>query len=297
MYNQINANKRKTWFLISIFTGFVIAMGFIFSQSLDYGPIAIVISIIIALSISLFGYYKGDSVALRTSGAQHINRNDNPYLFRMVENLTIASGIPMPEIYIINDSSPNAFATGRDPKHSSIALTSGILSLLKNEELEGVIAHELSHIKNYDIRVMTMVIVLVGLVALMADIFLRMQFFGGMGARRSRSQGKAGAVIFIVGILLAVLSPIIAKLIQLAVSRKREFLADASGALLTRYPQGLAAALRKISSHSAPLKRANHATAHLFFSSPFGNSRKFLHKLFMTHPPIKERIKILENMI
>lgn len=295
MYKQITANKRKTWILIIAFTIFVIALGWIFSSTLEMGPIAIIIAAIIALLMSLTGYYKGDRVALTASGAKPISQKESPYVYRIIENLAITAGIPVPKIYIIADPVPNAFATGRDPEHSSMALTSGLIELMAKEELEGVVAHEISHIKNYDIRVMTLVVILVGLVALLADFFIRIQFYG-FGKRRSRSQGSAGAILLVIGIVLAILSPIIAQIIQLAVSRKREFLADASGSLLTRYPEGLASALNKIASHPQKLRRANRATAHLFFSSPFANSRNIFNRFFMTHPPIQDRITALKQM-
>ena len=294
MYAHIAANKRKTWLLIVIFFAFVIGLGWVFGEAYGVSGIsAMGFAGIIAIAMALFGYFKGDTVALATSGAKPLARNDNPYIYRMVENLTIAAGMPMPKVYLIPDPVPNAFATGRDPEHASIAVTSGIVELLENEELEGVLAHELSHIQNYDIRVMTIVIVLVGLVALASDFFLRMQFYGG---GRRRSEGNIGAAILIIGIVLAILSPLIAKIIQLAVSRKREFLADTSGVLLTRYPAGLSGALAKIDAHPKDLRRANQATAHLYFSSPFGTSRKFFAKLFSTHPPISERITRLQEM-
>lgn len=295
MYSQITANKRKTWLLLSFFTSFVMGVGWIFSQTTEAGPFALIIAVVIAVSMSLTGYYKGDKLALATHRAKRIVKEDNPYVYRMLENLAITAGIPMPKLYLINDPAPNAFATGRDPEHASVAVTTGIIERLKNEELEGVLAHELSHVKNFDIRIMTLVVILVGIVALMADFFLRMQLYG-FGRRNSRSGGNAQAIILIIGVVLMILSPIIAQLIQLSVSRKREFLADASGALLTRYPEGLARALKKISTYTGDMKTANHATAHLFFSSPFRNTKKKLNRLFMTHPPIEKRIEALLSM-
>jgi heat shock protein HtpX len=293
-YAHISANKRKTWILVILFFGFVLSVGWVYGQVYGASGISSIgIAAIIAIVMALFGYYKGDSVALATSGAKPLERKESPYVYTLVENLTIASGMPMPKIYLIPDPVPNAFATGRDPEHSSIAVTSGIVELLRKDELEGVLAHELSHIQNYDIRVMTIVIVLVGLVALASDFFLRMQFYGG---GRRRSEGNAGVLLLVIGIVLSILSPLIAKIIQLAVSRKREFLADASGALLTRYPDGLARALKKIDAHPKNLRKANKATAHLYFSSPFGSNSKFFTKLFSTHPPITERISALNAM-
>jgi heat shock protein HtpX len=250
----------------------------------------------VAIGMSLGGYYGGDKLALATSGAKGpIEKNDNPYLYRIIENLSIASGLPMPKVYIIPDSAINAFATGRDPVHASIAVTTGAVEKLANEELEGVIAHELSHVKNYDIRLMTVVLVLVGLLALLSDWFMRMRFFGGR--RDSREGGGAQAILMVIGLILIILAPIIGQLIQLAVSRRREFLADASAALLTRYPEGLASALEKISSEHAPLQRANNATAHLYIANPFGGAKHLFSSLFATHPPIQERIKTLRQMI
>jgi heat shock protein HtpX len=248
-------------------------------------------AIIFASIMSLVSFYAGDKVALTQSGAREIKKVDNPYVWRMVENLSITAGLPMPKVYIIDDKHMNAFATGRDPEHASVALTTGIINNLENEELEGVIAHELSHVKNYDIRLMMIVIVCIGIITLLSDWMLRSFIWGGRG-RSSNSKGN-GAMI-IVGLVLAILSPIFARLIQLAVSRKREFLADASGALLTRYPEGLAGALEKISQQAVPLRRANKATAHLYIANPF--SAKGVKKMFSTHPPAADRIKALRNM-
>ncbi|EKE14383.1 MAG: hypothetical protein ACD_12C00540G0003 [uncultured bacterium] len=244
--------------------------------------------------MSLVSYFSGDKIALMISGAHGpIKKEDNPYVWNLVENLCITAGVEMPKIYLISDPAPNAFATGRDPKHASVALTTGIIERLENEELEGVIAHELSHIKNYDIRLMMMVIVLVGVITLLADWFLRFSFFGR--GRRSRS-GQLGMILLLLGLILAILSPLIAQLIKLAISRKREYLADASGSLLTRYPEGLARALEKISQYKDPMLRANKATAHLYIANPFGGTKKFMSGLFSTHPPIEERVKVLRAM-
>ncbi|MFH1030713.1 MAG: zinc metalloprotease HtpX [bacterium] len=294
MYSQIDSNKRKTFLLIAIFIAVVIALGWFFGKLLGYGYQGLIIALLISWSMALFGYYKGDSVALWSAGAKEIEKNDNPYVWRLVENLSITAGIPMPHVYIIPDAALNAFATGRDPKHSSIAITAGIIDALEKSELEGVIAHELSHIQNYDIRLMTLVIVLAGTLALLADFFIRSQFWG-FGRRRDRDDGGLGGILLIVGIILAILAPLASQLIQLAISRKREFLADASGALLTRYPQGLASALKKISTHSN-ITRASTATAHLYIANPFSGSKKFLSNLFSTHPPIEERIEALQKM-
>jgi len=267
----------------------IIISGLVYAWSLYYGTgsYIVVLAFIIASVMSLISFYAGDKVALAQAGARQIKREDNKYVWRMVENLSITAGVPMPKVYIINDPSMNAFATGRDPNHSSIALTTGLIENLKNEELEGVIAHELSHVKNYDIRLMMIVIICVGIITLLADWMIRSAIWGGRG----RSSKNNGNVLIIIGLVLAVLSPLFAKLIQLAVSRKREFLADASGAMLTRYPEGLARALEKISAQNQPLRRANKATAHLYISNPLKKTSKF----FSTHPPVDQRIKYLRS--
>lgn len=280
---------------MTIFLIVIVFLGWVFGEIYDFGYGGIIIAVIIAIVMNLFSYFKGDKVALAISGAKPIQKSDNPYVYRLVENLCITAGVPTPKIHIINDANINAFATGRNPETASIAITTGAIEKLENEELEGVIAHELSHIKNYDIRLMTIVIICVGVITLMADFFIRFQFFFG-GRRSSRESGQIGAILMIVGIALAILSPVFAMLIQLAVSRKREFLADGSAALLTRYPEGLARALEKIKNLNQPLKRANHATAHLYIANPFEGVGKKVSKLFSTHPPIEERIAKLRGM-
>lgn len=266
-------------------------MGYAIGMYTGYGYGGLVIAVAVSLVMTTFSYYSGDKVALKTSGARGpLQKNDNPYVYRLVENLAITAGLPMPKIYIIPDQAMNAFATGRDPEHASIALTTGIIQNLENEELEGVIAHELSHVKNYDIRIMTLVIVLVGVVTLLADFFLRFSLFGGRGGNSRRENN---GIIVLVGLILAVLSPLFATLIQLAISRKREFLADASGALLTRYPEGLARALEKIAKRPT-IKRANKATAHLYIANPLATKK--IAKLFSTHPPVEERVVALRRM-
>ncbi len=295
MYDQIAQNKRKTWILISLFAIIVIAIGWALGYRTGTPEGGIIIATIVATVMTLIGYFRGDSVALATAGAKKIEYRDHPELYAMVENLSITAGIPMPALYIIRDPSPNAFATGRDPQHASVAVTTGLLSIMNKTELEGVLAHEISHIKNYDIRVMTLVVVLVGSIVLLSDILLRSFWF--RGNNRDRGGGQAALILFIIAIALAILSPIIAELIKLAVSRSREYLADASGSLLTRYPDGLANALEKIAKHDRPLKRANHATAHLFLANPFDpHVTKRFERLFSTHPPIEDRIAKLRNM-
>lgn len=297
IYSQINANKRKTWLIVVLFVIFITTIIFIYGKASGYGLSYAGIGLIISGIMGFASYYYSDKMILGMSGAKQIAKKDHPQLFRTVENLCIGAGIPMPKIYIINDSAPNAFATGRDPKHSVVCVTTGILEKLNKAELEGVIAHELSHIQNYDIRLMSIVVILVGLVALLADFFMRSLWFGG-GRRRDDRGGNAQSIFLLIGIAFAILSPVIATLIQLAVSRKREFLADASGALLTRYPEGLASALEKIAKDKEPLEAANNATAHLYIENPFKSkiSGHMFTNLFNTHPPAAERIKILRSM-
>ncbi|MBU0613061.1 M48 family metallopeptidase [Patescibacteria group bacterium] len=296
MYKQIDSNKRKSIILIVLFVVIIGLVGWVFGELTEMGYFGLILALIIAVLMSLYGYFSGDKVALWTSGAKPITKEQNPYVYRMVENLSITAGIAMPKIHIISDPAINAFATGRDPEHASIAVTSGAIEKLENEELEGVLAHEMSHIKNYDIRLMTLVIICVGVIALLSNWFFRISFFGGR--KSSRGGGQLQIIIMVIGLVLLIFAPIIAQLIKLAVSRKREFLADASGALLTRYPAGLANALEKIEKVNVePMLRANNSTAHLYISNPFGHkARKGLAKLFSTHPPVEERIKTLREM-
>ncbi|HVY68259.1 MAG TPA: M48 family metallopeptidase [Patescibacteria group bacterium] len=309
-YDLINKNKRESWLLIFSFLIVISLIGFVFAQVYQNSAIlyfAVGFSVISAL----ISYFFSDSITLTLSRAQPVDRQSNPELYRVVENLCIAAGLPTPQIYVIEDSAPNAFATGRDPKHAVICFTTGILQKLERTELEGVAAHELSHIGNYDIRVMTLVVVLVGTITLLADWFLRFSFLGGRRRSNDSEGGQLGLILFAVGILLALLSPLIATLIKLAVSRQREYLADASGALLTRYPEGLARALEKISGDTEPLEAANKATAHMYIADPFHQdveerpsnavganhgSRGWFAGLFNTHPPIEDRIKRLREM-
>jgi len=292
MYNQIDSNKRRTWLIIFVFTVFILLIGWFFGYYFEYGYGAVVFALIFSLVMTSFSYFQGDKVALWTAGAQPIVKNDNPYVFRMIENLSIASGMPMPKVYLIPSDAINAFACGRDPRHSSIAVTMGAVNKLENEELEGVLAHELSHIKNYDIRLMTIVIVLVGLISILADWFFRASFMGG----KNNDNNKNG-LLMIIGLVLVILSPLIAKLIQLAISRRREYLADASGSLMTRYPEGLARALEKIKNDDQVLDNASTATAHLYIANPFKGSANWLSKAFSTHPPLEDRVKKLREMI
>lgn len=293
MYEQIESNKRKTWILVILFVIVISLIGWLVGELTDIGFGLVAFALVFSILVALTSYYTSDKIALSVTGARGpIAKNDNPYVYRMVENLAITAGLPTPRVYMIPSQSLNAFATGRDPEHAAVALTTGIVEKLENEELEGVIAHELSHIKNYDIRLMTLVVVLVGTIMLLSDYMFRWGFI--FGGRRSNNQ--VSSWIAILGLVLLLISPIIAELIRLAVSRKREFLADASGALLTRYPEGLASALEKISV-APPMKRASRATAHLFIASPFGGkvNNGFL-RLFSTHPPAAERIAALRGM-
>ena len=294
MYEAITANRRRTWVLLALVGSLVTALAYLFglSQGLDWST-SLIIGFSVAAIHGLISYQFGDKFALSSSGAVAIKKVDHPEVFRLVENLTLANGQPLPKIYLINDPSPNAFATGKSPETASIAITTGLITLLSKTELEGVIAHELSHIKNYDIRVMTVGVVLVGAIAFFADLIFRSQIFGhrGGGGEKNNSQ----VIWLVVGLVAAIIAPIIAKLIQLAISRQREYLADASAALLTRYPDGLASALEKISAINTPLARANHATAHLFISSPFGASK--FQNLFSTHPPAAQRIARLRALL
>lgn len=296
-YTEVSSNRFKTWVIMLCFAFFVTLVIFIFGSAYGFDtPSALsfsAIALILAGIMNFFAYYNSDKLVMAISQAKQIVKKDNPTLFRTVENLTIASGLPMPKIYIINDSAPNAFATGRDPQHASIAFTTGILSKLNKLELEGVAAHELSHVGNYDTRLMSIVSILVGTVALAADFFLRMAFY-------SRGDRKNSNGLFMaIGLMMAILAPIVATVIQLAISRKREFLADASGALLTRHPDGLADALLKIANDHEPLEVANKATAHLYIENPFKDKHRgtsMFANLFNTHPPVRERIKKLRAM-
>jgi heat shock protein HtpX len=292
LYTQQSSNTRKTWALMGLFLAFIIFLCWFLSYFYN-SPAILYFGVIFSLTMNVFSYWYSDKIVLAMNGARPATHGDSEELFHIVENLSITAGLPMPKIFIIDDLAPNAFATGRDKNHAVVAVTSGLLKILDKTELEGVIAHELSHIGNRDILLATIIAVLVGFVSIIADYFLR---FGGLGRNRDREGGQIGAIIMIVGIIFTILSPIIATLIQLAVSRKREFLADASGALLTRYPEGLANALRKISAYSLPMQKANNATAHLFISNPFGKKgMSGLAKLFMTHPPVEERVGALLN--
>lgn len=294
IYKAISSNIWKSYLILFLFIVFAATVAYIFGKATDYGPSFGVGIFIFSLIYSFISYFYSDKIVLSTSGARQIQKHDHPQLFNIVENLAIGDGVPMPKVYIIHDPSPNAFATGRDPKHASVAATTGLLERLNKAELEGVLAHELSHVKNYDTRLLAITAVLVGFISLLADMFMRNLWWSSFRRDNSRSSG----IFFIIAIILAIIAPIVASLIQLAVSRKREFLADASGALLTRYPEGLASALEKISSDPRPLKNATNATAHLYITNPFKGQgfSGLITNLFSTHPPIEERIKILRSM-
>jgi heat shock protein HtpX len=293
LYNIADSNSRKTWLLITFFLVFTILLGWLFSYVLD-SSLILYLAIVISIATSFSSYWFSDKIVLASTKAHPIKKEDNPDLYRIVENLSITAGIPMPKVYILNEAQPNAFATGRDEKHAVVAVTKGLLGKLEKNEIEGVIAHEISHIKNKDMLLQTAVVVLVGTIAIVSNFFLRMSIRMGGGNRND----KGNIVILVVGLLAAILAPIAASLIQLSVSRKREFLADASGALLTRYPEGLASALEKISSDEAPIRTANTSNAHLFISSPLRgkNTKSWITKLFLTHPPLEERVANLRGM-
>ncbi len=293
LYNNIGRNKVNSFILLMVFLVVVISVGFAVGQLYDIYwllPFVVVVSAIQAYA----SYYYSDKIALAVSRAYPLKKSENKTVHNLVENIAIAAGLPKPKIYMIKDSAPNAFATGRDPEHAALAVTTGLIEKLNRSELEGVLAHEMAHIGNYDIRFMSMVVVLVGIITMISDFAIRMSFYRS-GSRRS-DNGQVGAIIMIIGVILIVLSPIIATLLQLAVSRKREFLADSTGALITRYPQGLASALKKISDDSEPLEVANKATAHLYISNPIkekGKKMSFLARMFSTHPPVEDRIAAL----
>ncbi|PIR47305.1 zinc metalloprotease HtpX [Candidatus Uhrbacteria bacterium CG10_big_fil_rev_8_21_14_0_10_50_16] len=289
MYNEIASNKRKTVLLMTIAVLVLLAFGWAYGQYTGDVAGGLALAAIFSIGGNVVSYFASDKIALASSGAKQIEKTDNPELYRIVENLAITAGVPMPRVAIINDSAMNAFATGRNPEHAVVAVTTGLLERLNKNELEGVIAHELSHVRNYDILLMTVVVVLIGTMALLADMF----HWGSMGRRSNQREDNNFG--FIIALVLLIVAPLIGQLIKLAVSRKREFLADASGALLTRYPEGLASALEKISTDPQPLKRVNHATAHLFISNPF-KSEAFSN-LLSTHPPAEERIRRLREML
>lgn len=290
MYSQIAANKRKTVLLMAFFVALVGVLGWLFSAVFLEEPLITPYILIGAAIYTLITYFAGSKLALAMNGAHRIEKKDNPRLWRTVENLAITNGMPMPKVYVIDDPAPNAFATGRNPEHAVVAATTGLLDVMDDSELEGVMAHELGHVKNYDIRVSLVAFALAAVVGLLADIMFRMAWFGG----RDDDNSSSGSILFVLGVVGALLAPLAATLIQLAISRKREYLADATGALTTRYPEGLASALEKIGAHGSSLRRQNTSTAHLFFANPLKG--KSLATLFSTHPPVAERVARLREM-
>ena len=295
LYTQKASNIWKTYFLMGAFLIGVIMIGWVVSVYLN-NPGILYIATIFAIVMNVGSYWFSDKLVLAMTHAHPVEMKDNPELYRLLENLCITAGLPMPKLYIIEDPAPNAFATGRNPEHAVVAVTTGLLAILDRSELEGVLAHELSHIGNRDMLVMTVAVVLAGFVAIVADMFMRAAMFGGGGDR----DNKLGPIVIVLAIVGAILAPIAAQLIQLAISRKREFLADASGALLTRYPDGLANALIKISRAGIPMQSASHATAHLFIADPFGGEKEGIMtkigNLFATHPPVKDRVAALRGI-
>ncbi len=293
LYTHQSQSVRKTWLLMSLFFGIVIGLGFVFAQTY-HNPNILYIFVLFSIVMNIVGYWYSDKIVLTLAGAKPASREEYFDFYNAVENLSITAGLPMPKIYVVEDSAPNAFATGRDKNHAVIAATTGLLAILNKTELEGVIAHEMSHIGNRDMLVSTVAVVLVGFISIVSDMFIRMSFFGG---RDDRENG--GGIMVVIGIVLSILAPILATLMQLAISRNREYLADASGALLTRYPEGLASALEKIAAYSQPMKHQSTAISHLYIANPFGNGNvgKKIGNLFSTHPPAEERIKRLRNSI
>ena len=295
-YEEISRNKRTTYLLFLVFFVLIFVLGYIFSFLMD-SYIFVPIFGIFAIVYTLFTYYNSDKIITAISGAKQVTKEQQPKLHNIVEEMTIASGLPKPRIYVIQDTAINAFATGRDPEHSVVCVTTGAIDKLSRAELTGVVAHEMSHIKNYDIRVMTIAAVLVGLSVLLSDFLLRMFLWGNLGGNRdSRGGGQITIVAIVVGLLLAILTPFIAQAIRLAISRKREYLADASAAQMTRYPEGLAGALTKIKNDPEILEAANKATAHLYIANPLKNRKMWLKNMFSTHPPIDDRIAKLNAM-
>lgn len=294
LYTYQGQNIRRTWMLMSIFLIIVIGLGFVFARTYN-NPTILYFFVIFSVVMNIVGYWYSDKIALSIAGAHPATRVQYFDFYTIVENLAITAGLPMPKIYVIDDPSPNAFATGRDKNHAVVAVTTGLLSIMNKTELEGVIAHEMSHIGNRDMLVSTVAVVLVGFVSIISDMIIRMTIFGG-GRNNDR---EGGGIFVIVGIILSILAPILATLIQLAISRKREYLADASGSLLTRYPEGLASALEKISQYGRPMKRQSTAIAHLYIANPFGSGKftKKVGSLFSTHPPIEDRIKRLRGSL
>lgn len=296
LYEQVSKNKRNSYLLVFIFLIIILILGYLLGYIFATATFGIAIALIISLVMILIGYYSGDRLILAMSNAKEATKKDDPYLINIVEGLAIGAGIPTPKVYMIQEDSMNAFATGRDPKHASVAVTSGLRKNMKREEVEAVIAHELSHVKNYDIRLMMMVTILVGIIALLSDFLLR-SFLWAPRQKNERGSGGIMIIVVLIGLAMAILAPLIAQLIKFAVSRQREYLADADGSLLCRNPKALASALRKIKNDKDKMvDTANKATAHLYIENPLRNLGGPINNLFSTHPPIDERIKRLESM-
>jgi len=293
VYEQVERNKRRSVIIITLFVVFVVSVGGIISQALDWGWSGIVLAILLACGGSLISYFQGDKIALAMAGAHPVTKKAEPTLYSAIENLALVAQLPVPKIYVSEEAAPNAFACGRDPKHANICVTRGLLKNLNRTELEGVIGHEMSHIKNFDTRLFAIVSILIGSISILANLFMRSLYW------RDDDRHQTGGILLVIGLILSVLSPLIGQLIQLAISRRREFLADANSAMFTRQPQGLINALEKISQSTIPLYRANSATAHFYIANPFNLSGKLkgMAKFFNTHPPIEERIKELEKMM
>ena len=293
LYDHKDSNIFKTWALFIGFLVVVIGVGFVFAQAFQ-SSVILYIAVGFSLFMNVLGYWYSDRIVLSMARAREVSEKQAPELYRIVENLSITAGLPTPKVYIINEAQPNAFATGRDPKHGVVAVTTGLLDRLDRSELEGVIAHELAHIGNRDMLLSTAVVVMVGFLSILSDMFMHSLWWGGF---KNDEDSRMGAVFMVLAIVFAILAPIAAMILQLAISRRREFLADATGALLTRYPEGLAKALEKISSDPNPMRAAQSSTAHLWVSDPFrGKKTPWFHKLFMTHPPVEERLKALRGM-
>ena len=297
MFEEVKKNKIKSWVLIIVFILIIINLGAIIGFIYGNLYFGIISALLISLIYVVFSYFSGDKAILKTSGAREVTKKEYPHLFHLIDGLSISAGLPKPKAYVIEDSALNAFATGRNPEHASITVTTGLLKKMNRQELEGVIAHEMSHIKNYDVRFMMLVVMLVGLVTLLSDFMFRSFLWGNKGKSSNKKSGNGFIILVIIAVILAILSPIIGQIIHFSISRKREFLADANAAILTRYPPGLAGALKKIAKDPDPLvDKANKATAHLFISTPFRKEHGFVSKLFLTHPKLEERIKRLEEM-
>jgi len=297
MFEQARANKTRSYLLIGFFIVVLGLLGAVLGLVWGNTYVGLSIAVVISLVYSIFSYYTGDSLILTMTGARPVTKKEFPYLYHTLEGLSLAAGIPTPKAYVIDDSALNAFATGRDPQHASVTVTTGLLNKMDRQELEGVIAHEMSHIQNYDIRFMMLTAVLVGLVTLLSDFIMRSMWYSRGSRRESRGGGQLQIILLVVGVLFAILAPLIGQLIKLALSRQREYLADTSAVILTRYPPGLIGALEKIKKDPDPLvDNANHATAHLFISTPFREDKSFITSFFSTHPPIDDRIKRLREI-